>query len=184
MNSTDQKAATVLENIIRTGTFETKSYIGNKFRAQFKRGTPEGDAYYNLTSRSDSQAFRMKWAQGELVKLEEKRTHKQGWSRVDRTRGRYRPFGKLVVDFGGWTSPEAVRGAMTAAQKCCMMGEPWVRVHPQSQLTEYLVLELEFQEDFVQSWETFKSYQTGGAQKVVGAEQVKGQTKSVGPTHQ
>jgi hypothetical protein len=74
---------------------------------------------------------------------------------VDRTKGKYRNFGRLVLDFGGWSCKEAIEGACTAMSKCMMMGPPWVHVHPQSGLTEYLVLEMDFEEEFTSMWSEF-----------------------------
>ncbi len=85
----------------------------------------------------------------------ERKSFTQTWKRVDRTKGEYRPFGKLVQDFGGWSCQEAIDGACTATSKCIMMGAPWVVVHPQSGMTEYLVLQMGFEEEFSSMWSKF-----------------------------
>jgi hypothetical protein len=100
--------------------------------------------------------FRQKWAKTHADKLVARRTQTTAWGRVDKTKGRYRPFGRLVIDWGGWTCKEAVKGALTAAAKCSALGAPWIRKHPQSEMLEFLVLETEFEETFTNSWAMFK----------------------------
>jgi hypothetical protein len=39
--------------------------------------------------------------------------------------------------------------------KCLMMQAPWVQVHPQTGMTEYLVLEMGFEEEFESMWSKF-----------------------------
>ncbi len=56
---------------------------------------------------------------------------------------------------GGWAYDEGVAGAARAMQKCTAMGWPWIKVHPQTGLHEYLILESEFLEDFNQCWSHF-----------------------------
>jgi hypothetical protein len=97
-----------------------------------------------------------------------KKTQETKWNRVDRTKGKYRPLGRLVVDFGGWECPDAVKGGITAATKCAAMGFPWVKKHPQSELLEFLVLETEFEEDFSKSWSHFVEEFAGEAENVKG----------------
>ena len=170
LSANEKKQNNLLDKAVDEGSFCTKSGLGNRFRADHKKGTPEGDAYA-LLSRGEAATFRLQWAQGELQKLDEKRQHSQSWKRVDRTKGRYRPFGRLVIDFGGWGDKAAVQGAATAASKCMMMGAPWVHRHPQTNLLEYLVLEIEWEEEFSQAWGTFNDYIVGEGEHAEGRQQ-------------
>ena len=88
------------------------------------------------------------------------------WRRVDKDRGTYRPLGRLVKEYGGWKCAEAIKGAVCAAQKCLLLGPPWHRVHPQSGLVEYLVMECEFEESFTKSWCEFKEEWSQSKKKV------------------
>jgi hypothetical protein len=135
--------------------------LGNKFRTEMK-GTEEGAKYQKLC-RADAASFRLEWAKSKLKDMIERKVHVQGWQRVDKTKGRYRNLGRLVQDLGGFSCGEAIRGACTAARKCTMMGSPWIRRHPQTNLLEYLVLELEFEECFSQSWQHYKETVTNTA---------------------
>jgi len=147
----DRKLAEQLQEVIDKHSFNTKSYLGNKFRADVK-----GNIEYKALSRADAAAFRMDWCKKQLNNILEKKVHHQSWKRVDRTKGCYRNFGRLVLDFGGWSCKEAIEGATTAVNKCMLMGAPWITRHPQSDLVEYLVLEIEFEEEFSNMWSHFK----------------------------
>ena len=107
-----------------SGMFDARSYLGNQFRAEHKAGTAKGDEFKKLGSRAEQAEFRKRWLELKLKEVTEKKTFSQTWSRVDRTKGRYRTLGKLVKDFGGWQSSEALQGACCAASKCALLGEP------------------------------------------------------------
>ena len=70
------------------------------------------------------------------------------WSKTDITKGRYVNFARLVLDLGVWRSWEAFEGAVCASQKCIHMASPWVRIHPQTELVEFLILQFEWAEEF------------------------------------
>ncbi len=153
----EQKRASLYKDAIN-GHFEARSYLGNLFRGEHKVGTPKGDAFKKMNNRVDQATFKKQWAELKLKEMVEKKTHTRTWARVDRTKGRYRNLGRLVTDYGGWHCAEALEGACTAASKCTLLGEPWVMVHPQNGMTEYLVLEIEFEEEFTQMWSHFKEF--------------------------
>lgn len=174
LSDADRKQATLLSDMLETSKFETKSYIGNKFRTECGKNKELGEKYKGMKTRDEQQTFRLDWAKLQLKEIVEKKVHKQSWSRVDRTKGRYRPFGRLVIDFGGWSDLMAIKGATTAATKCLAMGDPWVRIHAQSELAEFLVLEMEWEEEFGESWDHFRAHFTKGSNeksdKLVGGE--------------
>jgi hypothetical protein len=142
--------------------FEAKSYLGNMFRKFLSQSPKDAEEYKRLPSRAAVSEFRKNWAAGELKKWEEKHTYEKSWSRVDTTKGNYKNFAKLVVDLGGWASQEALQGAITLAQKCLCMGAPWLHIHPQTELVEFLVLEFGYTEQFKNSWSTFCSDWSNG----------------------
>ena len=47
--------------MIEKGGFDARTHIANRFRTEFKTGTPKGDEYHKLNSREASKAFRLKW---------------------------------------------------------------------------------------------------------------------------
>lgn len=135
--------------------WNSKSTVANAFRKEHVKGTPKGDAYHALNQK-EALEFRINWAKTKYDEVKLTKVSTTSWSRVDRTKGRYRTFGKLVVDLGGWRCEDAVKGAIIACKKCAAMGAPWYKVHPQTEMLEFLVLESEFEEDFSKSWSQFK----------------------------
>jgi hypothetical protein len=174
----DRKKAAAMKSIIDGATWDARSYLANTFRNEHKAKTVEGERYKACKTRADAAEFRKEWCQSQYTNLVERKTFTQSWRRVDKTKGVYRPFGRLVQDFGGWGCQEAVDGACTAMSKCILMGAPWVHKHPQSGMTEYLVLEMGFEEEFESMWAKFsETWQGEGASS--GSGRALGQAPSV-----
>ena len=160
----EDKAVLSYAKVIESGRLEPKSYLGNKFR---KSVEASGELeQYRAMDRAAAAAFRVKWAEREYENILMKRTQTTMWRRVDKEKGKYRPLGRLVKEYGGWRCAEAIKGAVCAAQKCLLLGPPWHRVHPQSGLVEYLVMECEFEESFAKSWCEFKEEWSQSKKKV------------------
>jgi hypothetical protein len=81
---------------------------------------------------------------------------------VDTTKGKYMNFARIVKLWGGWKADEAIKGSVAAAQKCLCMGPPWLHIHPQSGLVEFLILDFGFTESFGQAWEHFRTEYSAG----------------------
>ena len=153
LKATDQKR---IEQFTAMQThWESRCYIAQLFLKEFPKGSPQAQELKDM-SAEQLDKFHVQWAQGHIDKLESKRVQTTSWGRVDKTKGKYRTFGRLVIDFGGWECKEAVQGALTASAKCSALGLPWCKKHPQSELLEFLVLETEFEETFSNSWAIFK----------------------------
>ena len=150
------KRAQALQEAVDSEGFEARSYLANVFRNDHKPGTPAGTKYKECTNRDEAKTFRMEWTKKQLNNITTKKVHSTSWKRIDKTLGKYRNFGRLVIDLGGWTCQEAIDGATCAITKCVMMGSPWVRRHPQTLLVEYLVLEMQFEEVFENMWSDFE----------------------------
>jgi hypothetical protein len=151
-----------LKDAVTAGSFETKSYLGNVFREFLSKNPSEHEAFKQLPNRSEQAAYRLEWAKKKFDNFIEQRTFKRSWTRVDRTKGSYFNFAKLVQHLGGWTSSEAIKGATVACQKCLAMGFPWLRIHPQTELAEFLILEQSWEESFAKSWEHFRQENING----------------------
>ena len=130
------------------------------------------ETYKNLPSQTAQRDFRLKWAADSRAPLVQKlaKEKRTTWSRKDTQKFRYRPFGALVQDWGGWQSEEAVKGATNASAMCVAMGPPWVLIHPQSKLAEFAVVELSWQEEFEEAWkETMHDVIAEGAAEPAGS---------------
>ena len=140
---------------IKTGTMDARSTMGNKFRLAHKQG-PDAERYKTLATRAECQAFKLEWMQKELKKVHEQKKYVRTWTRQDTTHGVFMNFDRLVVHLGGYTSEEAKEGASNCACKCVALGPPWVQTHPQTKLTEFLVLQMEWAEEFKEQWGIYK----------------------------
>ena len=150
-----------LQTAAKAGSFNTQSYLGNQFRI-FLKSHPETQEQYKCKNRAEAAEFRASWVKDTLEKWKEQRRETKSWSRVDTTKGQYMTFARMVKLWGGWKADEAIKGSVAAAQKCLCMGPPWLHVHPQSGLVEFLILDYGFTESFGQAWEHFRTEYSAG----------------------
>jgi hypothetical protein len=143
-----------MEEMIQQKNLHPRSSMGVEFRKAIA-GTADAEVYAKL-DRKASHQFRLDWLKGQHEHYKKERTRGQSWSRVDYTKGSYQSLGKMVVQDGGWTDKDAVAAALKVAEKCSLMGPPWVFEHPQSERTHYLVLDFGFSEHFTDCWKTFE----------------------------
>jgi hypothetical protein len=163
LSTNDEKFAQHLRAAIANNGMDARSYLGNKFRTMAKEtGQAKG-------TRDEQQQHKMDWMKKELRKVEDKKIHMREFKRIDVTKGTYMNFARLVKHFGGFQSSEAILGACTASTKCIGLGPPWVVQHPQSQLTEFLILEVSWSEEFTEAWQLFKNYTKEGDAAESGA---------------
>ena len=167
-----------LQTAAKAGSFNTQSYLGNQFRI-FLKSHPEKSEQYKCKNRGDAAEFRASWVKDTLQKWKEQRRETKSWSRVDTTKGTYMNFARLVKLWGGWKADEAIKGSVAAAQKCLCMGPPWLHVHPQSGLVEFLILDYGFTESFGQAWEHFRTDYSAGENET--AEQLEDPAAEVPP---
>ena len=131
-----------LQEWIAQGGFPVKSYTAALFRKQHK-----DDPAYAALDRSGAQVFRQNWLQDRIDKIiVVKKVEVQRWKKVDTTKGKFRCFGNIVTEFGGWQWKPGLRGAMTVAAKCTALGKPWVRRHPQSGL--FIIVRIHYSFEF------------------------------------
>ena len=112
-----------------------------------------------LTSE-EAKEHRMNWTKGLKGSMEESKSMIKVWKRIDTTKWPFRPLGRLIVDFGGWQDPAAIRGALTGATQCLTMGPPFIKIHPQTKMLLFAIAEMEFVETFEQAWKTTVEYYT------------------------
>ena len=145
LSKNEIKRYRALQEIIESGeAMDPRSATANRIRKEH----PEIVGM----NRDAATKFRNEWVKKEFNSLEEKVSKTTSWSKVDKHKFKYRPLGKLVMDFGGWSDPSAVQGAISAAWQCISMGKPWALRHPQSKLMEFAVVEMQWQDIFEQKW--------------------------------
>jgi hypothetical protein len=144
---------------IASGNIEPRTYLGSQFRNAHKAGTPEGDAY-KCMKRDEAAAHRLAWAKSTFANWKEVKTQSKTWRRIDTTKGVYKTLAQLILDQG--SDELAMIGILKLIKKCVAMGYPWVQKHPQTELVMYLLLQFQFQEDFEQSWTSFKAESDSG----------------------
>ena len=74
-----------------------------------------------------------------------------------------------MIDDGGWDDEHAVSGAQKLIEKAIAMGDPWIRIHPQTGRTLFLKLHFEFEELFEESWASFRKEVNDGNLAIAGS---------------
>ena len=91
----------------------------------------------------EKKARRAKWV-NEVYQHETKgKRFEDGYSRIERTKGKMYTLGGIVQLYGGWTWQPAVEGAVRTASKCALLGGQWHEVDEWSGLAFYFVLSKE-----------------------------------------
>jgi hypothetical protein len=172
----DQNIKSSLDEFIATGDWDSRGRLATMFR--------KTDLQTSIKDMTTAQAreFRLSWAKDLKSKIVEKKNQLKSWSRIDTTTWKYRPFGRLVLDFGGWTDPAAIQGATTGAMQCLMMGDPFVKEHPQTKMMLFAIADIEWSETFEQSWKETTDYYSNVDPAIAGApesEKEGGETKVI-----
>ena len=146
-----------LKNVLETGQWDSRSSLANRMRA----------TYPNIKMKSltpdEAKEWQNKFCTDEMQELTVVKTQETSWRRVDTTLARYRPFGKVVQDLGGWGDALAVAGATKGCSKCLILGPPWWRIHPQTEMLEFIILEGGWEEKFSRCWTECKSHMMADA---------------------
>jgi hypothetical protein len=154
-NNKEQSLIDSIDAAIKLGKVETRSGLGNKFRSDSQAQDIKG------MSNKEAAEFRMQWAMNLKQELIASKTVDKAWTRIDTNKYTYRPYGKMVLDFGGWSDPDAIKGATTGVLQCLLMGPPFIKQHPQTKMTLYAIAEIGWEETFTQSWRHTIEYYAG-----------------------
>ena len=145
------KRYNALMEVLRTGEFDARSALGNRMRQLYP------DKKLNQMPPEEAEKWKREFVNLELKPLCVVKTETQSWSRADLTSAEYEPFGAIVVRLGGRDDPEAVQGAIVGTSKCLLMGPPWWRRHPQTEMIEVIILRTSWQEAFKKEWARTKT---------------------------
>ena len=98
-------------HIIETGDFQSRSAMGNPFRASIVPGSPQTDAYAKCRTVTEQLKFRLQWCKGQHASLAPRRSLSRDveWGKQDVSRFRYHPFGSMVLEWGGWGCSDAIK---------------------------------------------------------------------------
>jgi hypothetical protein len=100
--------------------FDARSYLGNCFRKWLEQNPEEAKKVPR--GHAELAKHRKEWAKTAYSACLAKKTHGREWSRTDVSRGSYMSMGQLVAHLGGFSDPDAVRGAATLVGKALLMG--------------------------------------------------------------
>ena len=111
----------------------------------------------------EARKWQVKFCTKEMQELTVVKTQETSWRRVDTTTAVYRPFGRIVQKLGGWGDALAIAGATKGCSKCLILGPPWWRIHAQTEMLEFIILEGSWEETFSKKWTECKSHMMADA---------------------
>eukprot|EP00969_Alexandrium_andersonii_P248048 10961662-Alexandrium_andersonii.AAC.1 len=83
---------------------------------------------YNANRTYDAKrTFRNNWAKFKIETIKERKVERESFTKSDSNLGTFHPFGKIVLEEGGWQDPSAVRAATKYATKALGLGGDWVK---------------------------------------------------------
>jgi hypothetical protein len=160
LNKNENRRFEALKLCETKGFMDPHSYAAQLFRDAHKKNTKAGDEFAACKTRDAQTEFKNNWNHIQLKGFRESKIHKKAWRRVDTDRGDYMNLDQLLMNQG--TSDDAQVGTARLMAQCVAMGQPWTRIHPQTQRILYLVLSFKFQEDFEQSWSHYTEETSSG----------------------
>ena len=134
---------------------EIRSPEGQKFSRDKEGGKSE--EYQELTSYSEKQEFRRKWAAKIYEKVKASKTRTQEWSRIDTKKGSYLGFGRVLWEEG--LDAEGLEATKNYTKACVDMGAPWVRFNGMSKRVEFLYVRQEYVEEFQDKWRMYEQWE-------------------------
>jgi hypothetical protein len=91
LGKADASYAELLDKAIKTGDFDCRGALGQRFTKAQKPGSSEHVHFKKQRTFAEKAKFRADWAKKELTKLQEKKVHTRTWEEVDKNLGTYLP---------------------------------------------------------------------------------------------
>ena len=94
--------------------------------------------------------------------------HSRSYKKIDRRKGIYMPFGRLVEQYDILYNREAtIAAGLRYAWKCSKMGGSWISWDGMADVCEFFHLEKEFTEEFTEMWKQYTIEQQKEAKLMV-----------------
>ena len=157
---------------LQKGTLKARSRLDQKWRRQHKPGSAGHERYKNLPAEEKRQ-MKMDWLKEDYEVYKKEKKFEKTLKKKDTIKGRMVTLGGLVLAYGGWEWPQAIRGAKRTAAKCAVLGEKWCCRDEFSEMLFFRLVEHEDAEIFEKAWSdrTTRSSSSGsGSAPAAGAE--------------
>ena len=111
---------------VEKGKIKAQDVVGRLYGNMCKVNQKMKEEYEAAKTNDAKERLRLKWAEGELEKFKAVRSKREELENTTSVRGRYKPFGKIVVDEGG--DPEAYVAAENIAKSCITLHKAGKRI--------------------------------------------------------
>lgn len=135
---------------------DPRSYIGQLFVKSVKE-SGKFEAYKGKSNPEKSKE-RVDWAQLQFDNIQESKSFMASTIHADKDIGTFLPFGKVVIEEGGWGDATAIVAAKKYCSKCLHMKGRWIRYNSMTERVEFLHLKKEVSDILSQTWSRYVQY--------------------------
>ena len=142
-----------LKEVHETNEMPAGSPLGQKFAAMV-RSDPDLQNMYKQTPGGNpgKEAFRVRWAQQKYKEMVEKKMYSQSFQHIEKEKGTYYSFERIVVEEGGWVKSNIV-AALNYGGACVAMQGVWTKFNRMTKRLEYLYIKKTYIDEFSEKWE-------------------------------
>ena len=155
----------VLQKAAESGKFGMRDKVGQAW-AKFIDAdkNPEGYKSYHAKTMPEKKEARKLWAMEEYSHCKATKSHERSYKHVDTRKGKMYTYGDLVISYGGWDWPPAIRAAKRHALRCSVLGGEWIQADSEfSGLLHFLKMEVEFVKIHEKAWKQCTEWHNGDA---------------------
>ena len=109
----------------------------------------------------EKREIKAQWAKETYKYLEVSKDFVEKWKTVDTEKGEYMTLGSLVLSFGGWEWPDALRAAQCHALKCLKMRGKWLFYDEMANIMHFLKMRKQFTEEMTKRWRMCTKWHNG-----------------------
>ena len=106
--------------------------------------------------KKEKAEYRQSWAKKQFSHMIQGKKYEEELTAEQVSSATMMTLGAVVVHLGGWSWEPAIRGAITLAAKCQLLGKPWVERDPFTGMVNYMVMSRKWQDVFKKRWSTFE----------------------------
>ena len=151
-----------LEKAANGGHFNLRNtWIGRQWCKDMKTLPAMAEQYKSAVAAEDKERLRAEWARRKLDEIRVVRTHSEEWKKIQRHKGRYLSFGRIVEEYGsGFDRRTALRCAFNYCSKAARLGGAWAKFDEMAEVVLYLHVEQQYISDHAKCWSLYETEQS------------------------
>ena len=151
-----------LEKAANGGHFNLRNtWIGRQWYKDMKTLPAMAEQYTSAVAAEDKERLRAEWARRKLDEARVVRTHSEERKKIQRHKGRYLSFGRIVEEYGsGFDRRTALRCAFNYCSKAARLGGAWAKFDEMAEVVRYLRVKQQYISDYAKCWSLYETEQS------------------------